>query len=175
MEAGPAMNATQWPPFQQTAFQSLPIAAKILVRPVPRYGEHVHRLRPLQPGQESLSGLPPVAFRPNFFANDRPRNGYRPRRIERRPELLASDRQSRARYDRRVDYIPDAARIGRWIGSPKSVLRQGRLGELAAQFTARGAIHPMQAMLNFATAIVTARLYSGNRRNGIGPMLRISP
>jgi hypothetical protein len=27
--------------------------------------------------------------------------------------------------------------------------RQGRLGELAAQFTARGAVHPMQAMLNF--------------------------
>ena len=36
--------------------------------------------------------------------------------------------------------------------------RQGRLGELGAQFTARGAVHPMQAMLNFASAIVTARL-----------------
>jgi hypothetical protein len=42
---------------------------------------------------------------------------------------------------------------GRYIGH-----RQGQLGELAAQFTARGAVHPMQAMLNFATAIVTARL-----------------
>jgi hypothetical protein len=34
--------------------------------------------------------------------------------------------QSRGRYDRRVDYIPDeiaGARIGRWIGTPKSVLR----------------------------------------------------
>ena len=43
--------------------------------------------------------------------------------------------------------------LTRYVGRP-----QGKLGELAAQFTARGAIHPMQAMLNFATAIVTARL-----------------
>jgi hypothetical protein len=42
---------------------------------------------------------------------------------------------------------------GRYIGR-----RQGRLGELGAQFTARGAVHPMQAMLYFSTAIVTARL-----------------
>jgi CRISPR/Cas system-associated endonuclease Cas1 len=33
---------------------------------------------------------------------------------------------------------------GRYIGR-----RQGLLGELTAQFTARGAVHPMQAMLNF--------------------------
>src|ERR1700730_5316966 len=31
--------------------------------------------------------------------------------------------------------------------------RQGRLGELAAQFTARRAIHPLQAMLNYAIGI----------------------
>jgi CRISPR associated protein Cas1 len=42
---------------------------------------------------------------------------------------------------------------GRYIGR-----RQGRLGELAAKFTARNAVHPLQAMQNFATAIVTARL-----------------
>ena len=42
---------------------------------------------------------------------------------------------------------------GRYIGR-----RQGRLGELALQFTARSAVHPLQAMLKFATAITTARL-----------------
>jgi len=47
--------------------------------------------------------------------------------------------------------------------------RQGRLGELAAQFTARGAVHPMQAMLNFATAIVTARLTRAIIAMGMDP------
>jgi CRISPR-associated protein Cas1 len=47
--------------------------------------------------------------------------------------------------------------------------RQGRLGELAAQFTARGAIHPMQAMLNFATAIVSARLTRAIIAMGLDP------
>jgi CRISP-associated protein Cas1 len=42
---------------------------------------------------------------------------------------------------------------GRYIGR-----RQGLLGELGVQFTTRGAVHPLQAILNFATAIVTARL-----------------
>jgi hypothetical protein len=42
---------------------------------------------------------------------------------------------------------------GMWAGR-----RQGRLGELSAQFTARGAVHPIQAMLNFAAAIMTGRL-----------------
>lgn len=42
---------------------------------------------------------------------------------------------------------------GRYIGR-----RQGLLGELGAQFTARGAVHPLQAMHNFAVAVVTARL-----------------
>ncbi|SRR5579883_384524 len=36
--------------------------------------------------------------------------------------------------------------------------RQGRLGELPMQYTTRGAIHPMQALLNFATSIIAARL-----------------
>src|ERR1700730_16595364 len=53
---------------------------------------------------------------------------------------------------------------GRYIGR-----RQGRLGELAAQFTARSAIHPMQAMLNFATAIVTARLARAIIATGLDP------
>ena len=42
---------------------------------------------------------------------------------------------------------------GRYIGR-----RQGRLGELAAQFTARNAVHPMQAMLNFSVSILAARM-----------------
>jgi CRISPR-associated endonuclease Cas1 len=42
---------------------------------------------------------------------------------------------------------------GRYIGR-----RQGRLGELAAQFTARNAVHPMQAMLNFSIGVVAARM-----------------
>ena len=46
---------------------------------------------------------------------------------------------------------------------------QGRLGELAAQFTARGAVHPMQAMLNFSTAIVTARLARAILASGLDP------
>jgi CRISP-associated protein Cas1 len=42
---------------------------------------------------------------------------------------------------------------GRYIGR-----RQGLLGELGAQFTARGAVHPMQAMLNYAVGILAARM-----------------
>jgi CRISP-associated protein Cas1 len=42
---------------------------------------------------------------------------------------------------------------GRYIGRP-----QGRLGELGAQFTARGAVHPMQAMQNYATGVLAARM-----------------
>jgi CRISPR/Cas system-associated endonuclease Cas1 len=47
-----------------------------------------------------------------------------------------------------------------WRSWPGSYIgrRQGRLGELGAQFTARNAVHPMQALLNFSVAIVTARL-----------------
>ena len=48
-------------------------------------------------------------------------------------------------------------------------MAQGRLGELAAQFTALGATHPMQAMLNFATAIVTARLRRAIIAEGLDP------
>ena len=32
------------------------------------------------------------------------------------------------------------------------------LGELAAQFTARGAVHPLQAMQNYATGVLAARM-----------------
>jgi CRISPR-associated endonuclease Cas1 len=53
---------------------------------------------------------------------------------------------------------------GRYIGR-----RQGRLGELGAKFTARGAVHPMQAMHNFATAIVTARLARAIVARGLDP------
>ena len=56
---------------------------------------------------------------------------------------------------------------GRYIGR-----RQGRLGELAAQFTARGAVHPMQAMLNFSTAIVSARLTRAIIAMGLDPCFR---
>jgi CRISPR/Cas system-associated endonuclease Cas1 len=34
--------------------------------------------------------------------------------------------------------------------------RQGILGELGAQFTARGAVHAMQAMLNYGIGILAA-------------------
>src|ERR1700730_9866255 len=36
--------------------------------------------------------------------------------------------------------------------------RQGKLGELAAQFTARDAIHPLQALHNYAVGIAAARM-----------------
>jgi hypothetical protein len=42
---------------------------------------------------------------------------------------------------------------GRYIGR-----RQGRSGELAAQFTARGAVHPMQAMLNYVIGVLAGRM-----------------
>src|ERR1700732_5180278 len=42
---------------------------------------------------------------------------------------------------------------GRYIGR-----RQGRLGELSPQFTARGAVHPMQALLNFTTSVLASRM-----------------
>jgi hypothetical protein len=47
--------------------------------------------------------------------------------------------------------------------------RQGRLGGLAAQFTAGGAVHPMRAMLNFAAAIVNARLTQAIIAMGLDP------
>ena len=53
---------------------------------------------------------------------------------------------------------------GRYIGRA-----QGRLGELGAQFTARGAVHPCQAILNFATAIITARLARAILAHGLDP------
>jgi SAM-dependent methyltransferase len=36
--------------------------------------------------------------------------------------------------------------------------RQGKLGELGPQFTARGAVHPMQALLNYATGVLAGRM-----------------
>ena len=42
---------------------------------------------------------------------------------------------------------------GRYFGR-----RQGKLGELGAQFTARGAVHPMQAMHNYSVAVLAARM-----------------
>ena len=36
--------------------------------------------------------------------------------------------------------------------------RQGRVGELATQFTARGAVHPLQALHNFAVGVVASRM-----------------
>src|ERR1700730_12511127 len=45
--------------------------------------------------------------------------------------------------------ILDAASIGR---------RQGRLGELGAQFTARNAVHPMQALHNYSTTVLVSRI-----------------
>src|ERR1700704_2023037 len=47
--------------------------------------------------------------------------------------------------------------------------RQGRLGGLAGQFTAPGAIPPNQAMLNFSTAITTARLTRAIIAMGLDP------
>jgi CRISPR/Cas system-associated endonuclease Cas1 len=42
---------------------------------------------------------------------------------------------------------------GRYIGR-----RQGRLGELAAQFTARNAVHTLQALQNYAVGIAAGRM-----------------
>lgn len=53
---------------------------------------------------------------------------------------------------------------GRYIGRA-----QGRLGELGVQFTPRGAVHPCQAILNFATAIITARLARAILAHGLDP------
>ncbi len=52
----------------------------------------------------------------------------------------------------------------RYIGRP-----QGRLGELGSQFTPRNAIHPMQAMQNFAVAIVVARMTRVIIAHGLDP------
>jgi CRISPR-associated protein Cas1 len=52
----------------------------------------------------------------------------------------------------------------RYIGRP-----QGRLGELAAQFTPRNAIHPMQALQNFAVAIAVARMTRVIIAHGLDP------
>jgi CRISPR/Cas system-associated endonuclease Cas1 len=51
----------------------------------------------------------------------------------------------------------------RYIGRPR-----GKLGE-SAKFTTRGAVHPCQAMLNFTTAIVTARLARAILAKGLDP------
>jgi CRISPR/Cas system-associated endonuclease Cas1 len=47
--------------------------------------------------------------------------------------------------------------------------RQGKLGELGAQFTARNAVHPMQAMLNYAIGIATARMTRVVIAKGLDP------
>jgi hypothetical protein len=48
--------------------------------------------------------------------------------------------------------------------------RQGRLGELGAQFTARGAVHPMQALHNFAVGVVAARMTRVVIARGMDPV-----
>jgi hypothetical protein len=48
--------------------------------------------------------------------------------------------------------------IERGAGRIEAGRRQGRLGELGAQFTARGAVHPMQAMLNYAIGVLAGRI-----------------
>jgi CRISPR/Cas system-associated endonuclease Cas1 len=48
--------------------------------------------------------------------------------------------------------------------------RQGKLGELGAQFTARGAVHPMQALLNFNTGILAARMTRVIAAHGLDPV-----
>jgi hypothetical protein len=47
--------------------------------------------------------------------------------------------------------------------------RQGKLGELEAQFTARGAVHPMQALHNFAVGVVAARMTRVLIARGLDP------
>jgi hypothetical protein len=54
-------------------------------------------------------------------------------------------------------------------GGTSSKRRQGRLGELAAQFTARDALHPLQAMHNFAVGILAARLARVVVARGLDP------
>ena len=64
---------------------------------------------------------------------------------------------------------PDVA--AEWLSFPGRYIgrAQGRLGELGAQFTPRGAVHPCQAILNFATAIITARLARAILAHGLDP------
>jgi CRISPR-associated protein Cas1 len=47
--------------------------------------------------------------------------------------------------------------------------RQGWLGELSAQFTARGAVHPMQAMLNYAKGVLAGRMTRVIAARGFDP------
>jgi len=53
---------------------------------------------------------------------------------------------------------------GRYIGR-----RQGKLGELVAQSTARDALHPMQAMQNYAVEIATGRMTRVVIARGLDP------
>lgn len=53
---------------------------------------------------------------------------------------------------------------GRYIGR-----RQGKLGELAMQFTARDAVHPMQALLNFNVGVLAARMARVIVAHGLDP------
>lgn len=62
--------------------------------------------------------------------------------------------------------FPDPTVTADWRSSDAD---RAKLGELAAQFTARSAIHPIQAMLNFATAIVAARLTRAIIAVGLDP------
>jgi CRISP-associated protein Cas1 len=48
--------------------------------------------------------------------------------------------------------------------------RQGRVGELATQFTARGAVHPLQALHNFAVGVVAARMTRVVIARGLDPV-----
>src|SRR5205807_10654449 len=62
--------------------------------------------------------------------------------------------------------IPDSWRTfqSRYIAR-----RQGKLGELPAQFTARNAIHPMQAMQNYAITVLVARITRVVIAKGLDP------
>jgi hypothetical protein len=61
-----------------------------------------------------------------------------------------------------------------WLGGLAGTVhrgrRQGRLGELGAQFTARGAVHPMQALHNFAVGVVAARMTRVVIARGMDPV-----
>jgi CRISP-associated protein Cas1 len=61
---------------------------------------------------------------------------------------------------------PEAWRVfqSRYIGRP-----QGKLGELAMQFTARNAIHPMHAMHNYAITVLVARIARVVIAKGLDP------
>jgi CRISPR/Cas system-associated endonuclease Cas1 len=55
-------------------------------------------------------------------------------------------------------HFAGAAAPAEWRSWPDIPRRQGKLGELGAQFTARGGVHPIQSMQNYSIGVLAARM-----------------